>query len=131
MAETTVTTTAGKEVAATPGTREESRFLTPPVDIYETPDGLIVVADLPGVEKENLQIRIENGILTIKAHPADGLPGSAIYNEFSLLDYFRQFELPAEVDQEKIAANLKNGVLTLHLPKAEAAKPRQISVHVA
>jgi len=129
MAETTVPVREehARELTAT---REDSRYLTPPVDIYETEDGLTVVADLPGVDKSSVSIRVENGILTIEGKPSYETRGSAIAEEFGLLKFFRQFELADEVDQDRIQAEAKNGVLTLRLPKAEKAKPRRIEVKV-
>lgn len=129
MAETTIPTTAQEESRA-PATREESRFLVPPVDIYETSEGLTVVADLPGVTKDNLDVRVENNVLTIKGRVTPKTRGDNLYQEYELHDFFRQFELIEDVDQEKITAELKQGVLTLKLPKAEAAKPKKITVKV-
>jgi HSP20 family molecular chaperone IbpA len=131
MAEKTVPARAEQETSTPPATREETRYLVPPVDIYETEHGLVVVADLPGVEKDNLKLRAENGILTIEAKPSFDVPGSPTYDEFNLLNYYRQFELPDRVDQDKISAELKNGVLIIQLPKAEKAKPKQIGVKIA
>jgi len=135
MAENTVQTQNGvpvhTEQQQPPVTREESRFLIPPVDIFEKDDGLIVVADLPGVDKENVDIRVDNGILTIQATVRRETRGEGLYNEFALLDYFRQFQISDRIDQEKIKAELKNGVLTITLQKAEKAKPRQIQVNMA
>jgi len=129
MVETTVPAKDEKttEVAAT---REDSRYLAPPVDIYETSEGLTVVADLPGVDKSDVSIRVENGILTIEGRPSHETTGTTILAEFGLLKYFRQFEITDEVDQDKIQAEFKNGVLTVRLPRAEKAKPRQIEVKV-
>jgi len=112
-------------------TRDESRYLVPPVDIYETGKNLVVVADLPGVDKDGLSIRVEDDILTINGKPHDGLPGDAIGTEFELLDFYRQFRLGEEVDRQKITADLKHGVLTIVLPKVEKAQPREIDVRVA
>ena len=92
--------------------------MTPPVDIYETPDGLVVLADLPGVAKDGLDLRVENNLLTIRGKPAHSAPGDVVYREYDLVNFFRQFELNERVDQPKISAELKNGVLTLKLPKA-------------
>ncbi len=111
-------------------TREQERFLSPPVDIYETADGLTVVADLPGVSKENVDVRVENGVLTIAGKVTHMSPGYSLYKEFELLNFYRQFELSDLVDQSRISANLKHGVLSVHLPKAEQAKPRQISINI-
>jgi len=109
-------------------TREETRFLAPPVDIYETADALAVVADLPGVGKDDVDIRVEDNILTIKGKTSYGGPPNAVHSEFGLLDFFRQFQLTDEVDQDKISAEIRNGVLTIRLPKAQKAKPRQVQV---
>lgn len=112
------------------GTRSQERYVTPPVDIYETAGGLVVKADLPGVEKENLDLQVENNLLTIRAKPTQTTAGEPIYREYELVNFFRQFELNEKVDQSKISAELKHGVLTLQLPKAEEAKPRKIEVRV-
>ena len=111
-------------------TRSQERYVTPPVDIYETAGGLVVKADLPGVEKKNLDLQVENNLLTIHAKPTDTAGGEVIYREYELVNFFRQFELNEKVDQSKISAELKHGVLTLQLPKAEEAKPRKIEVRV-
>lgn len=112
-------------------TRAEERYITPPVDIFETKEGLTVVADLPGVDQRNLDVRVAEGILTLQARTSHAAPGMAIAREYELLNFFRQFELPEAVDTEKIRAELKHGVLNLHLPKKEKAKPRQIQVAVS
>jgi HSP20 family molecular chaperone IbpA len=111
-------------------TRSQERYITPPVDIYETADGLLVKADLPGVAREGLDVRVENSLLTIRGKAAHAAPGDPVYQEYGLVNFFRQFELNERVDQSKISADLKHGVLTLTLPKAEEAKPRQIEVKV-
>jgi len=131
MAEKTVPSVRS---AATPARREDTRaqerHITPPVDIFETKDGLTVVADLPGVEQQALDVGVADGILTLQGRTAPIAPGTPIEREYELLHFYRQFELPEEVDAEKIAAELKHGVLTLHLPKKEKAKPRRIEVNV-
>jgi HSP20 family molecular chaperone IbpA len=111
-------------------TREQERFVRPPVDIYETTDGLTVVADLPGVPRDGLDIQVKDNILTIQGRARQPNSASPIYREFELFSYFRQFELSDSVDVTRISAELKNGVLTLQLPKAEQAKPKQIQVQV-
>jgi HSP20 family molecular chaperone IbpA len=112
-------------------TREHERYITPPVDIFETKDGLVVVADLPGVEQKALDVRVADGILTLQGRTAHVAPGTPIDREYELLHFYRQFELPEEVDAQKIAAELKHGVLTLRLPKKEKAKPQKIEVAVS
>jgi HSP20 family protein len=132
MAEKTVATRAQER---TPVSREETRsqeaYVTPPVDIYETAEGLVVKADLPGVAKDKLDVRVENNLLTIQAKAAHVAPGEPIYREYGLVNFFRQFELNERVDQSKISAELKHGVLTLNLAKAEEAKPKRIDIKVA
>jgi HSP20 family protein len=109
-------------------TRDDSLYIAPPVDIFETNESLTVIADLPGVKKEEVDIRVEDNILTIRGkaeyHPAAPI----LREEFSLHGYYRQFQLSDGVDQSKIFAESKNGVLTITLPKTEKTKPRQIKV---
>jgi len=124
-------TVPAKRDQTVPSTREESRTLSPPVDIFENKDGLVVVADLPGVEKDKVDVRVENNVLTIKGTTASTLPATPQYREYELLHFFRQFELSETMDQEKIKAEMKHGVLIINLPKKEAAKPKQIAVQVA
>jgi HSP20 family protein len=101
------------------------------VDIYETPEGLVVMADLPGVTKEGLEVRVDNTLLTIRGHARHLAPGTPVYQQYELMPFFRQFELTEKIDTAKITAELKHGVLFLHLPKAAEAKPRKIEVAVA
>lgn len=125
------TTVPAKSEEMVPDTREETRTLVPPVDIFETDEGLAVVADLPGVEKSDVDVRVENDILTLKATPKSGLAVEPQYREYQLLNFFRQFQLSEAVDQERIKAEMKNGVLIIRLPKREEAKPKQINVKVS
>jgi len=74
---------------------------------------------------------LDNNVLTLQGKAKHAVPGEALYREFELVNFFRQFELSEEVDQGKIAAQLKHGVLTLRLPRVEKAKPRQIEVQVS
>jgi len=134
MAERTIpvtTTVKTTEASTREETRQEERYLAPPVDIYETQEGLVVIADLPGVSKENADIRVDNNVLTIQGKTQHLAPGNPVYTEYTLLNFFRQFQLSEIVDQEKISADLKNGTLVIHLPKVEKAKPKRITVNVA
>jgi HSP20 family molecular chaperone IbpA len=132
MAERTVAQYNGeKEIQRKEETRSQERYVTPPVDIYETAEGLVVKADLPGVAKDGLDVQVENNLLTIRAQASHAAPGDLLYREYELAHFFRQFELTDRVDQQKISADLKNGVLTLSLPKAEEAKPRRIDVRLS
>ena len=131
MAEKTVAAPDLQTPNTTESTRHHERYVAPPVDIHETQDGLVVLADVPGVAKEALEVRVDDNILTIRGHARHAVPGDVIYREYELVNFFRQFELSDKVDQGRISADLKSGVLTLNLPKAEEAKPRQIEVRVA
>ncbi len=132
MAERTVAQYNGeKEIQRKEETRSQERYVTPPVDIYETAEGLVVKADLPGVAKDGLDVQVENNLFTIRAQASHAAPGDLLYREYELAHFFRQFELTDRVDQQKISADLKNGVLTLSLPKAEEAKPRRIDVRLS
>jgi len=130
MAERTVAAPEAQKPTTTESTRNHERYVAPPVDIYETRDGLVVLADLPGVSQEALDVRVDNNVLTIRGHARHAVAGDVIYREHELVNFFRQFELSDKVDQHRITADLKCGVLTLQLPKAEEAKPRQIEVRV-
>ena len=136
MAEKTEATTPAVGVTATPkggktiATREETRYMVPPVDIFETEESLTVIVDLPGVHKKDVDIKVDQDILTIMGKVRYTEPKDSVREEFRLLDFFRQFQLSEEVDREKISAESNNGVLTIKLPKAEKAKPKQIQVKV-
>ena len=131
MAEKTVAMAGETSPTTAEETRAMERHVTPAVDIYETPDGLVLMADLPGVEQENLEIRSDNNVLTIWGVTHAVTPGEPVSREYELLNYFRRFELGEKIDQGKITAELKHGVLTLQLPKAEAARARRIEVKTA
>jgi HSP20 family molecular chaperone IbpA len=122
------TTRDSEEMAMT--TRESSRYMAPPVDIYETEEGMFVLVDLPGVDKKDFNVRVDNGLLTIQGKPTYDPPKNPLHEEFRLIDFYRQFQLSEDVDQTKISAKAEQGVLTIFLPKAEKAKPRKIQVDV-
>jgi len=110
--------------------RHHERYVAPPVDIYETREGLVVVADVPGVAQEALEVRVDENVLTMRGHVRHAVPGDVIYREYELVNFFRQFELHDKVDQSRITADLQCGVLTLHFLTAEEVTPRQIEVRV-
>ena len=114
----------------TPENTRARPVAAPPVDIYENEQGYLVLADLPGVGNDDVQIRYDGGELSIRATRSDNGPGQLLGAEFSAVDYVRRFTIPETVDAEKIDAKLSNGVLHLSLPKASRARPRQISVKV-
>lgn len=127
MVEGTVPAAGGAGAEHEP-TRASERYVPLPVDIYEDEQGLVVVADVPGVAPDDLDVSVERGVLTIQARAAHAAPGTPIYREYELSGFFRQFRLPEEVDVGGIAADVKHGVLTLRLPRAEQAQPRRIPV---
>jgi HSP20 family molecular chaperone IbpA len=98
------------------------------VDIYEDDQGLVVVADLPGVEPGALDVRVEQGVLTLQARAQTLAPGTPLHREYELTGFFRQFQLPEEIDTGRIEASLTQGVLTLRLPRAAPAQPRRIEI---
>lgn len=117
----------------TVGTVEQTRrrpLFSPPVDIMETADKLILWADVPGVDEKSLDITLENGVLTIRGNSSVTMPERyrQLDGEYDAGDYERVFSISSEIDQEKIEAKVNNGVLCLHLPKAEIARPRKIEV---
>ena len=105
------------------------RPTTPPrADIFENRDEYLVVADVPGVGKDALSLELVDEVLTIRGQVAAAPAGSELSAEFRGADYFRRFQVPEEIDRNKISARLENGVLYLQLPKSEAVKPRRIEV---
>jgi HSP20 family protein len=110
-------------------TRQRKVFM-PRADIYETPDAIVVLADMPGVSDKTVDITLENGVLTIYGRVEPQLPGNSrvAYAEYEIGDFQRAFTLSDEVDQNGIEAVVKNGELRLTLPKAGPAKTHKIPV---
>jgi HSP20 family molecular chaperone IbpA len=114
--------------------KEEStvptRVFIPNADIHETPDAMKVVLEMPGVDKDHLDIKVEEGLLRVEGRvdfaKYQGLV--PLYTEYNVGNYARSFRLSNEIDQDKIAAELSDGVLTIELPKAEKAKLRTIEI---
>jgi HSP20 family molecular chaperone IbpA len=104
--------------------------ISPACDIYENGDEVLVVADVPGVSADTLDVNVENSELTIVARRDVAEPsGSVLGTEYGDCDFRRCFTMPIGIDTSKIDAQLKDGVLWLHLPKSDALKPMQIPVH--
>jgi HSP20 family protein len=102
---------------------------TPRVDIIETEEESLLLADLPGVKPEDVDVRFENGELVVDGRCAPRHEGANyLMSEYGVGDFYRAFTISEQIDWQKISAELKNGVLTVHLPKAETAKPRKITV---
>ena len=129
MSEKNLANTSTSSALSRETTRTRERYISPAVDIYETEEGLTLIADVPGLSEKSLNISIEQGILTIEGEAATGA-GNFQYREFVMGGYWRQFQLSETLDAEKARAEVKHGVLTLHLPKAEAAKPKRIAITV-
>ena len=116
-----------KQESRTPETVEQTQWLAAPVDIYENSNELLLLADLPGVTADNLKIDIDNNELTVEGKRGEDA-GDESDSPLPAPSYRRAFTLPSGIDHNKVAAEIKHGVLTLHLPKAEAIKPRRIEV---
>jgi HSP20 family molecular chaperone IbpA len=110
--------------------REPNKAFTPPIDIHEGPDGLVLEADLPGATEGNVLIQLEDNVLCLRARIEPPAPGGArtLHEEYHVGDYYRSFILSDEVDRERITAELRNGVLRLVLPKADRARSRRIEI---
>jgi HSP20 family protein len=110
-----------------------TRAFMPNADVFETEDDLTVVLEMPGVDRENINITVENGLLTVEGRinfgKYDGL--QPLYSEYNVGPYRRSFRLSSRVNQEKISAEMRDGVITLVLPKAEESKPRRIEVRTS
>ena len=119
-----------EEVTATQVERTRSRpYFQPNVDIIEAADELTVLADMPGASADSVDIQFENGTLTIHASVPDRhANANFLRREYGVGDFYRTFQVSELIDASRINAEYEDGVLTLHLPKAEAAKPRKINV---
>jgi HSP20 family molecular chaperone IbpA len=117
--------------------REESTrpgaYFQMPVDIHETPEELVVVADMPGVSRDSVDIQLDGDSLTIegRVRPEDYEGLKPLHVEYGVGGFYRRFSVGEAVDRQGIKAQLKNGVLTLHLPKAAHARQRRIEVQAA
>jgi HSP20 family molecular chaperone IbpA len=128
MAEKGIITRQQTVPAGRENVRAPENYLRPAVDIFETEDNLTLVADLPGVDKERLNVNLERGVLTINGAVEPMKRGEGLFQEFSMANYYRQFQMSEDVNPDKATAEFRNGVLTLVLPKSEAAKPRRIEI---
>ena len=106
------------------------RAFLPTADIFETEEALAVVLEMPGVDRNNIDVSVDNGVLTIEGridfNKYEGL--QPVYSEYNIGPFRRSFRISSQVDQDKIKAEMRDGVITLTLPKAEEAKPRRIEV---
>ena len=107
-----------------------ARAFLPPTDIFESEDALTIVMEMPGVDREDIAVNVENGVLNVEGRldfsKYEGM--QPVYTEYNVGHYRRSFSLSSKIDQDRISAQIQDGVLTLLLPKSEEAKPRRISV---
>lgn len=114
------------------GPDREQPFVVPPVDVYEDEAGITLLADLPGVSRDRLGVRVDGESLILEATAATAQPEGMqlVYGEAQVPSYRREFTLSRELDAARIEASLKDGVLRLAIPRLEEAKPRRIEVRV-
>ena len=107
-----------------------ARVFVPATDIFETDEALTVILEMPGVDKDKVDVKVENDVLIIEGwidfSRYEGL--QPVYTEYNIGNYARSFQLSNKIDQDRISAELRDGVMTLVLPKSERAKPRKITV---
>ena len=105
------------------------KYFTPRVDIFETESELVMYADMPGASPDSIDLRYEQGELILQGKVAPSVrAGHLIFGEYEDGDFYRVFQIHESIDSTRIEAECKNGVLTVHLPKAESAKPKQVTV---
>lgn len=113
------------------GNTHSLRSVVPAVDIYENNDEILLHADMPGVAKDKLSVNINNGTLSLSGVRQLDRSGVSSWEELTDVEYTRKFSVSQNIDMERVEAEFKNGVLELHLPKAEAAKPKMIEIKAA
>ena len=119
-----------KELVSKDETTMPVRYFVPATDIFETEDGLTVVMEVPGVDREAIDINLENDVLKVEAKidPAKYEGMEPLYTEYNVGHFARSFTLSNKIDQQQIGAKLEDGILTLTLKKAKKAMPRKISI---
>jgi HSP20 family molecular chaperone IbpA len=130
MAETNATLTKDRAEAAQPERTRGGLYFTPRVDIFETDKELTLFAEVPGVRPEDVDLHYEKGELVLHGKVAlrQANRQVALVREYEVGDFYRAFTIHESIDAGRIEAECKNGLLIIHLPKVEAARPRQISV---
>lgn len=125
-----MTETTGVSKQKTAATEEQERALLPPVDIFENASGITLRADMPGVSRERLEVHIDNDTLSIEGRAETPMPEGmeALHADVRSTRYQRSFTLSSELEGDKVEASLKDGVLTLRIPRREEHKPRRIEV---
>jgi len=133
MAAQEMETRAKQEVQHQDKSREQTRpgrYFLPEVDIFESEEGLRLWADMPGVDEKDVEVTLKNGMLTIEGVVSLDMYRNLfpVYTEYNVGNYYRQFVVNEDIDNARIGARIRNGVLEVSLPKAEAARPRRIEV---
>lgn len=108
--------------------RQDLRYVTPAVDIRESTEEYVLVAEIPGAGKEDVTIDLDKDELKIEARAEVRGNGDAVYTEFEPVVYLRKFRVGNDIERDTIKATIKNGMLVLNLPKAPEARPRTISI---
>jgi HSP20 family protein len=129
MAESSALTQKDRAEQTSPESTRGGLYFAPRVDIYETENELTLYADVPGCRSEDVDLRFEQGELILHARVGRRHPEQQfLLQEYEEGDFYRVFAVHESIDSSRIQAECKDGVLTVHLPKVEAAKPKQISV---
>jgi len=125
-----MSSTEQSEMQKDPEQTRPGPVYAPAVDIFENDEAITVLADMPGVKANELKVDLRDNVLTLHARvtPPEAASETPVLREYAAGTFFRQFTLSETIDQAKIDAKLTDGVLRLHLPKVERAKPRQINV---
>jgi HSP20 family molecular chaperone IbpA len=128
----TLQTSSAQRAPAANEPAPQQRFVVPAVDVYEDESSITLLADLPGVPRDQLQVRVDGDNLVLEATAATSGPEDMelVYGELQCAAFRRQFTLSRELDTARIEAQLRDGVLRLTIPKAEEAKPRRVQVQV-
>jgi HSP20 family molecular chaperone IbpA len=123
-------TTTSRAAAGVDSPSADARFIVPRVDVLEDEAGITLLADLPGVPRDRLELKVEGDTLIVEGVVATSMPPQlqSVYAEVRVPRYRRSFTLSRELDPDRIEANLKDGVLNLRIPKQEHARPRRIEV---
>lgn len=119
-----------RELQKTEESTAPARIFIPVTDVYETDQNLTVIMEMPGVAKENVEVSIEDDVLTVDGQIDFSKYETLqpLYSEYNIGNFRRRFDLSSAIDKDQIRAEMKDGVVTLILPKAEQAKPRKITV---
>jgi HSP20 family protein len=129
MAENPLTVSKPTSEIAGPESTRGGTYYTPRVDIYETADEVVLMCDVPGVKPQDLNVQFVKGELSLRGPvPPRQTPAEYSRQEYGVGDFYRSFTIASEIDASKIAAESRDGVLTVRLPKPEKAKPKKIAV---